>query len=203
MAFATLQPATIRGADAFMLEILKKIGQFFLDLIETIVMALAIFVVCYLFLFQPHQVKGNSMFPNYHDGEYILTDKVSYRFGNPVRGDVVVFRSPQNKEVDYIKRVIGFPGETIKIEAGSVFINNQKLNENYLPADHLTTGQSFLTEGQEFVVPQGEYFLMGDNRNHSSDSREFGSVEKEEFIGRAFLRYWPVNKLGLLPKPTY
>jgi len=186
-----------------MLEILKKLGQFFLDLIETIVMALAIFVVCYLFLFQPHQVKGNSMYPNFHDGEYILTDKVSYRFNSPQRGDVVIFRSPQNKEVDYIKRIIGLTGESIKIENGSILINDQKLNEAYVPTDYFTTAGSFLIEGQEFIIPDGEYFVMGDNRSHSSDSREFGTVKKEEFIGRAFLRYWPINQLGLLPKVHY
>lgn len=183
--------------------ILAKIGQYFLDLIETIVMALALFVVAYLFLFQPHQVKGNSMFPNYHDAEFVLSDKVTYRFSKPQRGDVIIFRSPQNKEQDYIKRVIALPNETIRIENGSVFINNQKLNEKYLPLEYFTSAGTFLLEAQEFTVPINEFFVLGDNRSHSSDSREFGPIKKEEIIGRAFLRYWPIPKIGLLPKVTY
>lgn len=183
--------------------ILAAIGKFFLDLMETIVMALAIFVVVYLFLFQPHQVKGNSMYPNFHDGEYILTDKISYRFGQPQKGDVVVFQAPKNKEVDYIKRIIALPGETVKIDNSSIYINNEKLEEAYIPADFVTSGGSFLTDGQEVIVPQGEYFTMGDNRSHSSDSREWGFVKKEEIVGRAFLRYWPFNRFGIIKKTIY
>ncbi len=185
------------------LGILSAIGKFFLDLMETIVMALAIFVVVYLFLFQPHQVKGNSMYPNFHDGEYILTDKVSYRFGQPQRGDVVVFQAPKNKEVDYIKRIIALPGETVKIVNNSIYIDNRKLPEVYIPDDYITNGGSFLTDGQEAIVPQDEYFAMGDNRSHSSDSREWGFVKKEEIVGRAFLRYWPFNRFGIVKKPDY
>lgn len=183
--------------------ILSAIGKFFLDLIETIVMALAIFVVVYLFLFQPHQVKGQSMFPNFHDGEYILTDKVTYRFSNPKRGDVAVFKSPTNKEIDYIKRIIALPGESVKVENGTVSINGSKLVENYLPLDYTTNSGSFIAEGIDFIVPEGEYFCLGDNRSHSSDSRDFGPIKKEEFVGRAFLRYYPFNRFGLIPKVNY
>src|SRR3989338_237237 len=105
--------------------LLRKVWMWFLDFIETIVIALAIFVVMYRFLFQPHQVSGSSMFANFHDGEYLLTDKVSYRFNLPQRGDVVVFKAPKNEEYDYIKRVIGLPGDRIKIEAGHVFVNDR------------------------------------------------------------------------------
>ena len=177
-----------------MLEILKKIGQFFLDLIETIVMALAIFVVCYLFLFQPHQVKGNSMYPNFYDGEYILTDKVSYRFGNPKRGDVVIFRSPQNKEVDYIKRIIGLPGERIEIKGGQVYINGEKLDESYLPAGTVTLPDMIRKIGPE------DYFLMGDNRPDSSDSRIWGVCPKRDLIGKAAFIIWPFQFFGKAEK---
>lgn len=184
-------------------KILAGVGAFFLDMIETIVMALAIFVVVYLFLFRPHEVVGNSMFPNFHDGELILTDIVSYRFGLPKRGDVVVFKSPQNKDIDYIKRIIGLPGETIRVEAGYAYVNNAKLDEIYLPADYLTNPGAFLSEGQSFTVPEESYMVFGDNRNHSSDSREFGAIKKEDFVGRAFLRYWPLSRLTLVKRPTY
>src|SRR3989344_3889765 len=102
--------------------LLRRLWLWFLDFIETIVIALAIFVVVYRFLFQPHQVKGNSMYNNFYDGEYLLTDKVSYNFRAPERGDVVIFKAPQNEEYDYIKRVIGLPGDTVKISRGQVYL---------------------------------------------------------------------------------
>ena len=181
-----------------MIKLFKKIGSFVLDTIQTIVVALAIFVVVYLFLFQPNQVKGASMEPNFHDGEYILTDKVSYRFRNPKRGDVVVFKSPKNPEIDYIKRVIALPGERVRISGGFVFVNNEKLNERYLPSTTLVFPGAFLSEGKEVKIPGDSYFLLGDNRNHSSDSREWGTIVKVDFIGRAFFRYWPAEKFGFL-----
>lgn len=186
-----------------MLEILKGIGAFFLDIIETIVVALAIFVVVYLFLFQPHQVKGKSMEPNFDDGEYILTDKVSYRIGVPKRGDVIVFKAPKNEEVDYIKRIIGLPGDTVNIQNGKVFINGTDINETYLPADFVTFPGSFLSEGSSATVPDGEFFVLGDNRNHSSDSREWGFITRKEIIGKAFFRYWPFSHFGVIPTVKY
>src|SRR4030066_1102508 len=99
------------------------------DIVETVVVAAAIFVVVYLFLLQPHQVKGASMKPNFHDGEYILTDKISYRFGNPNRGDVIIFKSPTDPDVDFIKRIVGLPGEKIKISDGKIVITNDQ-NKN-------------------------------------------------------------------------
>lgn len=184
------------------MEAIKRIASFFLDIIETIVVALAIFVVAYLFFFQPHQVKGASMEPNFHDEEYILTDKISYRFHPPERGNVVVFRAPKNRELDYIKRVVGLPGEKIRISNGEVFINDQKLKEDYL-GNITTYPSSFLRVGEEFLIPAGEYFVLGDNRSHSSDSREWGTVAREDIIGRAWLRYWPPQMFGILPKISY
>jgi len=186
-----------------MIDSLKAIGSFFLDIIETIVVALAIFVVVYLFLFQPHQVKGNSMFPNFHDGEYILTDKISYRLGLPRRGDVIVFKAPKNEEVDYIKRIIGLPGDEVKLENNSMYINQKRLDESYLPSDYVSLPGSFLGENVPVRVPEGQYFVLGDNRNHSSDSREWGMVKRDEIIGKAFFRYWPINRVGAITKITY
>jgi len=171
-------------------------GVFILDMIETLVMALAVFVIVYLFLFQPHQVRGSSMYPNFHDGEYILTDKISYRLGEPKRGDVVVFRAPRNEEYDYIKRIVGLPGDTIRIDGGRIFLNNSLINEAYLPKDHITSAGGFIKAGQIATVPKEQYFVLGDNRNHSSDSREWGFVPKENIIGKAWLRYWPPERFG-------
>lgn len=183
-----------------MLGILKKIGSFFLDIIQTIVVALAIFVIVYLFFFQPHQVKGNSMMPNFSNGEYLLTDKITYRFQEPKKGDVIIFTAPKNQEYEYIKRIIGLPAETIRIEGGEIFINGEKLKEEYLSQKTKTHSGHFLKEGQLFTIPEGQYFVIGDNRDHSSDSREWGTVPKENIIGRAWLRYWPFDKFGLVNK---
>ncbi|MBI4099697.1 signal peptidase I, partial [Candidatus Microgenomates bacterium] len=151
----------------------------------------------YLFLFQPNQVKGHSMEPTFHDGEYILTDKVSFRMGLPKRGDVVVFASPKNADVDFIKRIIGLPGEKVKIRGGKVFVDDAPLDESgYLAASVYTGPESFLAENQDFTVPRGKYFVMGDNRPGSSDSRDFGPVVPSEFIGKVFFRYWPIDRLG-------
>ncbi|MBI3384620.1 signal peptidase I [Candidatus Gottesmanbacteria bacterium] len=186
-----------------MFDLVKRIGAFFLDAIETVVIALAIFVVIYLFLIQPHQVKGSSMYPNFIDGEYILTDKISYRLHLPQRGDVIVFKAPKDHEIDFIKRIIGLPGEVVKVSGGFVYINEKQLSEVYLPKDYVTKPGSFLTLDQNAIVAPDEYFVLGDNRSHSSDSREWGFVKKEEIIGKAWFRYWPVSQLGFVPKVKY
>lgn len=169
------------------------------EAVEALVFAAAIFVVCYLFLIQPNQVSGNSMYATFHDKEYILTDKISYRFNEPKRGDVVVFKSPKNPDVDFIKRIIGLPGETVKLYNGKIYIDGVLLEENYLPKNLLTPGSYFLREGASIVVPRGDYFVLGDNRTGSSDSREWGPVKKEEFIGKVFFRYFPFDRIGADP----
>lgn len=183
-------------------KILRSLGEFLLDFIEIIVISLAFFVVVYIFLFQPHQVKGSSMLPNFNNGEYLLTNKITYRINKPQKGDIVVFKAPKNEDYDYIKRIIALPGERVKISNGFVYINNQLLDE----ADYLlltekgTPAGQFLKEGEEIVVPRDSYFVLGDNRRHSSDSRDWGFVPLENIVGLAWFRYWPPNKLGLLPR---
>jgi signal peptidase I len=180
---------------------LRKLWLWFLDFVETIVIALAIFVVVYRFLFQPHQVKGNSMYDNFHDGEYLLTDKVSYRFRSPQRDDVVVFKAPGNEDYDYIKRLIALPGDEVRVAGGRVFINGQLLDESgYLDPRIMTQSGTYAKENQTVTVPENQYFVMGDNRNNSSDSREWGTVPAENIVGKAWVRYWPVNRLGLVKK---
>ncbi|MDP3998575.1 MAG: signal peptidase I [bacterium] len=186
-----------------MATIFRKLGVFFLDTLQTIVLAAAIFVISYLFLFQPHQVIGSSMDPNFVDQEYILTDKISYRFRTPERGDVIVFKSPPDPEKDYIKRIIGLPGEKIKIQGGNIFINGQLLKEDYLVRDNFVGPGPFLREGADFQIPPDFYIVFGDNRNHSSDSREWGPTTRTSIVGRAFLRYWPPQDIGLLPGVKY
>ena len=178
----------------------KKVGSLFLDIIETVVIALAIFVIIYLFLFQPHQVRGNSMYPNFHDSDYLLTDKISYHLNEPKRNDVIIFMAPKNEEYDYIKRIVGLPGEKVRILEDGVYIDSQYLDEPYIPSDVETFGGAFLGIGQEAVIPEDQYFVLGDNRNHSSDSRDWGFVPRKNIVGKAWFRYWPLGQMELVAK---
>lgn len=178
---------------------LRNLWLFFLDFLETIVVSLAIFAVVYIFLFQPHQVDGKSMEPNFHNAEYILTDKISYRLGDPKRGDVVVFHSPQDVGTDFIKRIVGVPGDLVMIKDGYFYLNGTRLDEEYINDPGKVAPGRFLREGSTAEVPNGQYLVMGDNRLHSSDSREWGFVPKTNIVGRAFFRYWPVDVFGTIP----
>ncbi|OIO14541.1 signal peptidase I [Candidatus Gottesmanbacteria bacterium CG1_02_37_22] len=177
--------------------------HFFFDFLETIVVALSIFVVIYLFFVQPHEVKGSSMEPNFHNNEFILTDKISYRFQDPKRGDVIIFRSPNNPDVDYIKRIIALPGEKVKAKNGYIYVDETKLSEKYLNDLTFLFPTSKLQNDIDIIVPQDEYFVLGDNRPHSSDSREFGPISRSSIIGKAFIRYWPLPLLGVIPEIKY
>jgi len=172
-------------------------------------MALAMFAVMYLFLAQPHQIHGESMEPSFQDKEFILTEKVTYNFRQPKRGEVVVFQYPKAHEYDYIKRVIGLPGETVMLENGHVKIFNSKhpqgfvLREQYLAPGTKTLGGAVIKTGQKFHIPQDSYVVMGDNRERSSDSRDWGAVKDQELIGKAWLRYWPPSALAFIPQAKY
>lgn len=177
-----------------------KIAAFLMDFVETIITALLFFIIIYLFLFQPHQVKGNSMHPSFEDNEYLLTNKITYRFKDPQRGEVVIFKAPPKKEYDYIKRIIGLPNDTIMINDGKVYINGALLDESdYLDENIYTQPGAFSSEDEEIIIPANHYFVIGDNRTHSNDSREWGYIEKEDIIGKAWLSYWPPSKFGLIP----
>ena len=185
-----------------MKDLFSKIGAYFMDTLETVVVALAIFVICYLFFFQVHEIKGASMEPNFHDSERILTDKISYRFRKPQRGEVIIFRAPKDRELDYVKRIIGLPGEKIMVSGNDVYLNDQKLKETYVP-EKITNPGAFLTLNQDFLIPEDEYVVMGDNRTHSSDSREWGTVNKDDIIGKVFIRFWPATNFSFIPKVKY
>lgn len=180
-----------------------KVIDFIFSFLESIALGGAFFVVVYLFIMQPHQVKGNSMYPTYHDKEYILTDKISYKFRLPERGDVIILKSPKNPDIDFIKRVVGLAGETIMVKNGQVYLNGQPLVEPYLKVETPLFPGGFLQEGVEVTVPENMVFVMGDNRPGSSDSREFGFIPLENIIGRVFFRYFPINRVGLITKPNY
>lgn len=182
---------------------IARLGAFFLDIVEVIVFAVAIFLFLYLLVLQPHKIKGASMEPSFPNGEYLLTDKVKYRFGEPERGDVVVFKAPLGDGDEYIKRIIGLPGDNVSVQNGKVYLNRQELIEDYIPEISPTYGGNFLEENEVFTVPEGNYFVLGDNRPHSSDSRSFGPITKDKITGRAWVVYWPLSNMGIVPKKNY
>jgi signal peptidase I len=190
------------------MDILRSVGSFFLDIIETVVIALSIFLVVYLFLLQPHQVNGQSMVPNFQDKEYLLTDKISYKIGTPQRGDVVVFHAPPAANCpvgtgcDFIKRVLGVPGDRVEVKDNAIWVNGQRLHEPYIPSNFEILPGAY-TKGKVVTLGPDEYFVSGDNRPFSSDSRAWGPITSKEIVGKAFFRYWPINKAGWVPKVTY
>ena len=184
------------------MEYARKTYYFLLDAVQTLLVAAAVFLVIYVFLFRPFQVNGESMYPNFKDTEYVLTNLVALRFGNPKLGDVVVFKAPPEPEKDYIKRVIGVAGDTVMVKDGNVYLNGNLLDESsFLNPSVKTYGGAFLKDGDTITVPPGEYFVMGDNRMYSSDSREWGFVPQGNLIGDSFFVYWPINDVKLVTNP--
>ncbi len=197
------------------MEILKKIYAFLIDTLQSLLMAAAVFLVIYQFFLRPFEVKGDSMYPNFHDGSFVLTNVLSIRLTNPRLGDVIVFKAPPDPEKAFIKRVIGVPGDNIKLETGNVYLNGRLLNENaYLKPSVKTYGGAFIREGQIVTVPSNSFFVLGDNRPFSSDSREWGFVKKEncsfsfsdllsgcKIAGYSFFVYWPIKEMKLIENP--
>lgn len=179
---------------------LTKLGAFFMDILEVIVLAIGIFLIVYLLILRPHKINGQSMHPNFPHQEYLLTEKISYYRHNPQRGDVVVFKPPISED-EFIKRIIALPGETISVKNGKVYINGNLLKEDYIAI--YTSANSFLAEGQEYLLPEGNYFVMGDNRPASSDSRAWGPITKKDITGKAWVIYYPFSLAGVVPTPNY
>ena len=168
-----------------------------LEFIKIVIISLLIILPIRYFIIQPFYVKGASMEPTFHDHEYLIIDEISYRFNDPQRGEVIVFRYPDNPQEYFIKRVIGLPGEKIEIINGDIFIYNRdnpegfKLDESLYLADNIKT---YNTNEAPVELGAGEYFVLGDNRYASKDSRTFGSLNKSFITGRVFLRGWPFNR---------
>jgi signal peptidase I len=145
------------------------------------------------FLYQPVRVEGTSMQPELRDQDRLFINKFAYRFESISRGDVVVFHYPRDPEKSYIKRVIALPGDSLRIDDGRVYVNGQHIEEPYVPKRY-RDGRSM----PEIVVPQGEYFVMGDHRSISSDSRDFGPVDRDLIYGKAAFIYWPADNMGVI-----
>src|SRR3989344_7674121 len=183
------------------MELVKKLIEFVMDILETIVFVGSIFIVVYLFIAAPHSVRGGSMDPTFKNGDYIITSKISYKFATPRRGDVIVFASLKNPDIDFIKRIVGLPGDEVMIKDGKVYLNGEILAENYIQVTTNAFESGFIREGMPVVVPEGDLFVLGDNRPRSSDSREFGFIPAENIIGRVIYRYYPPQKIGPIHNP--
>lgn len=149
-------------------------------------------------VFQPFVVDGHSMEPNFHDKEYLIVNKFLYFFRQPARGEVIIFHPPDSPSATYIKRVIGIPGDTIKIANGNLMVNGNLTQESYLKP-----GQKTIIDGDEkltyeVTLSKDQFFMMGDNRDHSSDSREFGVVPRKNVVGEAWLALYPTQYLGFV-----
>ncbi len=180
----------------------RKLVHVVYEFVEAFVISASVFVVIYLFLMQPHQVKGSSMFPTFVDKEYLLTDKVTYKTREPRDGDVIVFKAPINENFDFIKRVVATPGQTVMVKDGKVYVDDTLVDEFYLPPEYVTAPGQFLHDGESYTVQEGEVMAFGDNRDHSSDSRDWGPVPYRNIVGRVFFRYWPWEVAGLVMEPT-
>ena len=154
-------------------------------------LAIAAFII--IFLYQPVKVEGTSMMPGLEDQERIFVNKFVYRWEPIQRGDIVVFRYPRDTSKSYIKRVIGVAGDRIRIESGQVFVNGEALDEDYVPSEY-ADARSY----PEVTVPANSYFVLGDHRTMSNDSRDFGPVNERYIYGKAVFGYWPMEKLGRL-----
>ena len=173
------------------------------EIAETLVLTLVIFLVIQTFVAQPYQVQQESMRITLEEGQYVLVDKLTPHFDSYSRGDIVVFQPEGDggDAVPFIKRVIGLGGDRVGIRDGVVYVNDVPLDEPYVFGGRTTAPENTTN----WVVPDDSLFVMGDNRNNSTDSRSasIGPVRVSSVIGRAWLRYWPINTLGILPTPTY
>ncbi len=179
---------------------MRKFLWSFFEVIETVAIAGAAVILVRTFIAQPFLVSGSSMEPNFSNGNYLLVDELSYRFRDPARGEVIVFKYPGDHHSYYIKRIIGLPGERVVIENGKVAIylgeNKLVLNEDYIKLV-VTTGHS------DFKLEENQYFVMGDNRNFSYDSRSWGALSRSEIVGMARFRLWPIAKVMAFSAPNY
>lgn len=184
--------------------LLRTAGAFIWDLVKILVLALVIIVPFRTFVAEPFVVSGSSMVPNFHNYDYLIIDRLSYLTGSPVRGDVVVLRFPKDPSQFFIKRIIGLPGETVKFQQSRVIIVNSShpqglvLDEPYLPSQTETVGLS-----QAATLGSNEYFVLGDNRPASSDSRVWGILPRSEIVGKVWAKVYPFSSAAFFHAPSY
>src|SRR3990172_960498 len=191
-------------------EVKETFIKFVVDVLVNSVVIIILFFFVQTVVAAPFQVVGNSMFDTLHDGEYIVVTKLEYLWGEPNRGDIIVFHPPQNKDDFYIKRIIGVPGDKILLKGGEVYVNGAKLEENYLAEGVATCivahSQDCQSDNKEFLVPAGEYFVLGDNRKGSSDSRAWYDddnrpdpfVDRDQIQGKTRVVLYPLPEIRLM-----
>jgi len=174
----------------------KKIGLLIFEVVKVVLISLAIILPVRMFLIQPFYVEGASMEPSFYNREYLIVNEIVYRFNKPQRGEVIVFKYPKNPSTYYIKRILALPGETIEIISGKVYVNNKILEEEYI--------KLFSTDNtEEIILAESEYFVLGDNRNNSYDSRRFGPLKEKYIIGKVWFRGWPLDRVSTFNLPEY
>ena len=201
----TLQPDTTGASDSLRLEptepestaeVAEKEPSYgwtmVRELVETVVLSLVIFLLIRQVV-QNYRIENHSMEPNFYEGQFVLVNKLAYRLGQPDRGDVLVFHNPRNTNEDYIKRIIGLPGDTVEVRDQTVFINGEAVVEEFT---HFPIAPGEYSG--PFVVGDNQLFVMGDNRPNSSDSRVFGPIDQSLIVGQAWLRIWPLNEFGIV-----
>lgn len=207
-----MQAATGTGAGAspYTAELVTQRPAFgcLFEIVETLVLTLIIFFVIQNFIAQPYQVKQQSMEQTLEPDQYVLVDKLTPRLDTYTRGEIIVFTPPPDWSpgdgTPFIKRIVGIGGDTLEIEDGQVYVNDVAIDETYLFTGPNGTEPTTTTiDPPRWVVPDGELFVMGDHRSHSADSRAFGAIPVDSVIGRAWLRYWPIDTFGILDSPTY
>ncbi|MEW6573680.1 MAG: signal peptidase I [Bacillota bacterium] len=169
-----------------------KRSGFFGDILESLVIAIILAIFIRAFIFQPFYIPSGSMKPTLFQGDRIIVSKLSYRLHPPERGDIIVFRFPLNEKKNYVKRLIGLSGETVQLSDGKLFINGRETPEPYLPPG------TYFADFGPVKVPEDSYFMLGDNRMNSEDSRVWGFLDRRLIVGKAVLLYWPITRINLV-----
>jgi len=182
----------------------SEIKDFSFETIKIVVISLIIIVAIRTYVMQPFFVSGKSMEPNFHNGDYLIVDEISYRLDEPKRGDVIIFRYPRNPKEFFIKRIVGLPGERVEIKDSQIIIYNNENQEGLIVNENLYIPISTTTSGDvNVILKSDEYYVLGDNRNASADSRIWGVLEEHFIIGKAWIRAWPVGDFSVFEEVNY
>ncbi|MEK7157599.1 MAG: signal peptidase I [Patescibacteria group bacterium] len=176
-----------------------KKENFFKEIFKFALLAAIIVLPIRIFIAQPFVVSGASMDPTFESGQYLIVDQISYRFGSPKRGDVIIFRYPLDKKKFFIKRIIGLPSETVDLQNGQISITNKDGAKALVTEESYISSRASNDSRSSVILKNNEYFVLGDNRTESSDSRFWGAVESSLIIGRPFISLFPISKISLLP----
>jgi signal peptidase I len=182
-----------------MSKLTSNISKSFLDLVEVLLISGTVAALMFLFVGQPVKVVGDSMLPSFANAEQLVSEKVSIKYSELIRGDVVIFEHPMQEGILLIKRVVGMPGEKFEISDGKILINDRELVEKYTFAKNVTQGYGKIPGNKSIQIPKDGYILLGDNRENSSDSREWGVIHKDLIVGKGFFVYYPFGSIRAIP----